>query len=181
MVASVTFALANSIALAGIFLLSDPSGSGRFGEDDDGVGTGLKYFRIPAILKYQPICPAYFDLSVRSTTQSAVISSASSQAGVAAAVGEIAKDNQYQDIVNDNGGDFIPLVCETFGVWSPYALSILGSIADRTTVRNSLPRKFARRQLLQQLSVTLWRYNAKMILRQYSLTAEDEFPDFDIG
>ena len=43
--------------------------------------------------------PAYFDLSVRSTTQSAVISSASSQAGVAAAVGEIAKDTQYQDIV----------------------------------------------------------------------------------
>ena len=38
--------------------------------------------------------PDYFDLSVRSTTQSAVISSASSQAGVAAAVGEIAKDNQ---------------------------------------------------------------------------------------
>ena len=74
--------------------------------------------------------PAYFDLSVRSTTQSAVISS-SSQAGVAAAVGEIAKDNQYQDIVNDNGGDFIPLVCETFGVWSPYALSILGSIAEQ--------------------------------------------------
>ena len=105
--------------------------------------------------------PAYFDLSVRSTTQSAVIFSASSQAGVAAAVGEIAKDNQYQDnqyqdIVNDNG-DFIPLVCETFGVWSPYALSILESIADRTTVRNGLPRKFARRQLLQQLSVTLWR------------------------
>ena len=88
--------------------------------------------------------PAYFDLSVRRTTQSAVISSASSQAGMAAAVGEIAKDTQYQDIVNDNGGDFIPLVCETFGVWSPYALSILGSIADRTTVRNGLPRKFAR-------------------------------------
>ena len=58
--------------------------------------------------------------------------------------------------------------------------SVLGSIADRT-VRNGLPRKFARRQLLQQLSVTLWRYNAKMILRQYSLTAEDEIPDFDIG
>ena len=86
-----------------------------------------------------------------------------------------------RDIVNDNGGHFIPLVCETFGVWSPYALSVLGSIADRTTVRNGLPQKFARRQLLQQLSVTLCRYNAKMILRQYSLTAEDKFPDFDIG
>ena len=35
--------------------------------------------------------PAYFDLSVRSTTQSAVMSSASSQAVVAAAVGEVAK------------------------------------------------------------------------------------------
>ena len=110
-----------------------------------------------------------------SSTQSAVISSTSSQAGVATAVGEIAKDNQYQDIVNDNGGDFIPLVCETFGVWSPYALSILRSIADRTTVRNGLPRNFARRQLLQQLSVTLWRYNAKMILRQYSLLLRTNF------
>ena len=125
--------------------------------------------------------PAYFDLSVRSTTQSGVISSASSQAGMATAVGEIAKYIQYQDIVNDNGGDFILLVCETFGIWSPYALSILDSITNRTTVRNGLPRKLARRQLLQQLSVTLWRYNAKMIVRQYSLTAEDEFPDFDIG
>ena len=100
---------------------------------------------------------------------------------VAASVGEIAKDTQYQDFVNGIGGDFIPRVCETFGVWSPYALSILGCIADRTTVRNGLPRKFARRQLLQQLSVTLWRYNVKMILCQYSLTAEDKFPDFDIG
>ena len=100
---------------------------------------------------------------------------------MAAAVGEIARDTQYQDIVNDNGGDFIPLVCETFGFWSSYALSILGSIADRTTVRNGLPRKFARHQLLQQLSVTLWKYNAKMMLCQYLLTAEDEFPDFDIG
>jgi len=67
--------------------------------------------------------PAYFDLSVRNTTQSAMISSASSQAGVAAAAGEVAKDNHYQDIVSDDGGEFIPLVCETFGVWTPYALS----------------------------------------------------------
>ena len=121
--------------------------------------------------------PAYFDLSVRSTTQSAVISSASSQAGVAAAAGEVAKDNHYQDIVSDDGGEFIPLVCETFGVWTPYALSILNSIADRTTVRNGLSRKLARRQLLQQLSVTLWRYNAMMVLRHFSLTVEDNFLD----
>ena len=33
-----------------------------------------------------------------------------------------------------HGDDFIPLVCETFGVWSPFALSTLFTIADRTTV-----------------------------------------------
>ena len=62
--------------------------------------------------------PAYFNLFIRSTTQSAVISS---QAGVAATGGEVAKDTQYQSA---DGGDFISLVCETFGVWTPYALSI---------------------------------------------------------
>jgi len=44
---------------------------------------------------------------------------------VAAAAGEVAKDTQYQDIVSADGGDFIPIVCETFGAWTPYALSIL--------------------------------------------------------
>jgi len=76
---------------------------------------------------------------------------------------------------SDSGGDFIPLVCETLGVWSPYALKTLFIIADRSTVKNGLTRKCARRQLLQQLSVTLWRYNAQMILRQYALTSEDDF------
>jgi len=91
---------------------------------------------------------------VRCTTQSAVISSAASQAGVAAAAGEEAKDNQYFDIVNQSGGDFIPLVCESFGVCTPSALSTLYLTAERSTVKNGLPRKVARRQLLQQLSVT---------------------------
>ena len=40
-------ALANSIAFAGTFSLSGPSGSGRVGEVDDATGIKLKYFRIP--------------------------------------------------------------------------------------------------------------------------------------
>jgi len=71
---------------------------------------------------------------------------------VAAAVGEAAKDTPYQDIASDDGRDFIPLVCEAFGVWTPYSLSILNSLADKTTVRNGLPHKLP----LQSLSVTLW-------------------------
>ena len=92
---------------------------------------------------------------------------------MAAAAGEEAKDNRYLDSVTNDGGDFIPLVCESFGVWSPFALSALFTIADRTTVKNGLSQKFARRQLLQRLSVTLWKYNAKMVLRYCALCLED--------
>ena len=53
---------------------------------------------------------------------------------MAPGAGEVAKDGKYQDSINCNGGDYIPLICETFGVWSPFVLSILHSIADRTTV-----------------------------------------------
>ena len=38
---------------------------------------------------------------------------------VAAAAGEVAKDTQYQYIMSADG-HFIPLVCETFGVWTSY-------------------------------------------------------------
>ena len=47
----------------------------------------------------------------------------------AAAAGEEAKDNRYLDSVTNDGGDFIPLVCESFGVWSPFALSTPFTIA----------------------------------------------------
>ena len=80
------------------------------------------------------------------------------QAGVAAAGG-----------VTSDGGDFIPLVFKSFCVWSPFALSTLFTIADRTTVKNDPSRKLAWRQLLQRLSMTSWKYNAKMVLRYYAL------------
>jgi len=93
-----------------------------------------------------------------------------------AAASEEAKDNQYLDSASKNGGEFVPLICESFGVWIPYALSTLFSTADRSTVNNGLPCKLAKKQLLQQLSITLWHYNARMILRrQFALSLEDKF------
>ena len=74
------------------------------------------------------------------------ISSSASQALTAAAAGEEAKDDRYLDIVNDHGGEFIPLVCESFGVWTPFALSTLCIIADRTTVKSGISRQLARKQ-----------------------------------
>ena len=70
--------------------------------------------------------PAYFDLSVRSTTQASHISSC---AGVAAFAGELAKDQRHQDTVEEAGCDFILLVVETFGVWSSYALKLINTMA----------------------------------------------------
>ena len=55
---------------------------------------------------YQLGRSAYFDVSVRSTTQPAHISSSASCAGVAAAAVEVAKEAKHLAIV---GGDFIPL------------------------------------------------------------------------
>ena len=49
-------------------------------------------------------CPAYFDLSVRCTTQSAIISSAASQAGVAATCDEESKDSHYFSKANIQEG-----------------------------------------------------------------------------
>ena len=98
------------------------------------------------------------------------ISSAASQAGVATAAGEKAKDDHYLETISDHGGEFIPLVCESFGVWTPFALSTLFIIADRTTIKSGISRKLARKQ---HLPVALWKYNAEMILRHYALCPED--------
>ena len=39
------------------------------------------------------------------------------------------------------GGDFIPLVVESFGIWTPFALSVLRCIADRTTTGSGINLK----------------------------------------
>ena len=49
------------------------------------------------------------------------------------------------------GSDFVPLVVECFGVWTPFALKMLKVIADHTTSRSGVPSKLARKNLLQQL------------------------------
>ena len=127
---------------------------------------------------YQLGRPAYIDVSVHSTTQPAHVSSSTSCAGVAATAGEMAKDAKHLTILEKAGGDFIPLVVESFGVWTPFALSVLNSsIADRTTTHSGVSPKIARKNLLQQLSVCLWVNNAQMILRYWALQgSDDDFP-----
>ena len=92
---------------------------------------------------------AYFDVSIHCTTQPAFISFCASCAGVTAAAGEIAKDEKHLAAVEKVGSDFIPLVVETFGVWTPFALK---------TLQN----------------VQLWSNNAKIILRYWAFQGSDD-------
>ena len=61
---------------------------------------------------------AFFDISVRCTTQPSFISSSASCAGMAAATGEVAKDEKHLAAVEKVESDFICLVVETFGIWT---------------------------------------------------------------
>jgi len=81
---------------------------------------------------FQYSCPAYFDLSVRSTTQPSYISSSS-----CTRVAAVIKGSEgYQDVVEEAGCDFIPLLVETFGVWSPSAVRMLKTVSNRTTTQS---------------------------------------------
>ena len=91
-----------------------------------------------------------------------------------AAAGEVAKDEKHLAAVEKVGSNFVPLVVETFGVWTPFALKMLHVVADCSTPRIGVPRKLARKNLLQQLSVQLWMNNAKMILHYWALQGMDD-------
>ena len=66
---------------------------------------------------------------------------------MAAVAGEVAEDVKH---LEKAGGNFTPLVVKCFEAWTPFALSILYSIADRITTCSGISHKVARRNLLQQ-------------------------------
>ena len=86
------------------------------------------------------------------------------QAGIVGEIGEQRKDAKHDANVARVGGCFIPLVVETLGVWTQFALEELRKIAARTTLNSGLSASTAAKHLIQQLSVKLWAYNAKMHL-----------------
>ena len=96
------------------------------------------------------------------------ITSASTTAGSAATKGEVSKDQKFLAMIGAVGGSFVPLVVETYGVWTPYAVKMLKTIAARTTLHNGLSIADSYRNLLQQLSIKLWQYNSKLILHYLS-------------
>ena len=71
-----------------------------------------------------------------------------------------------------HGGVFVPLVVDSLGLWSAASRPVLQDIALRTTTRSGISRGLAYRgyrHLLEQLSVCLWRHNARTFLHLFSL------------
>ena len=61
---------------------------------------------------------------------------------------------------------------ETLGLWTPYSLKILRSIALRISAMSHMTFSKSLNNLLQQLSVKLWSYNGRLVLR-LNLEIED--------
>jgi len=92
---------------------------------------------------------------------------------VAAAAGEMTKDEKHLAAVDKVGSDFIPMMVKCFGVWTPFVLKVLYTITDRTAPHSGVPQNLASKYLLQSLSVALWMNNARMILRYWALQGID--------
>ena len=73
---------------------------------------------------------------------------------------------------------FLCMVVETLGLWTDSSISLLCHIAARTTLRSGVFQGQAFHNL-QQLSVKLWSYNTKMLLRHISLLPVTESDPLD--
>ena len=73
--------------------------------------------------------------------------------------------------VESLGALFFPLVVESFGRWTAHSIKLLKSIAGRVALSANISKSLAYSNLIQQLSIKLWSFNAKMILfRLHSLS-----------
>ena len=115
--------------------------------------------------------PAFFDVSVRNSFIPPFIAASASQAGSAGIAGELEKDSHYRATVESLGALFFPLVVESFGLWTAHSIKLLKSIAGRVALSANISKSLAYSNLIQQLSIKLWSFNAKMILfRLHSLS-----------
>ena len=124
--------------------------------------------------------PAYFDITVRNSFQPKFVSSSATAAGAAGLAGEMEKDAKYDVLVSASDALFYPLAVESFGAWTPASLDCLRTIATKTITSNNIPFSQAYSNLMQQLSVNLWKFNARMIESRLLLDSDDCFWDLPV-
>ena len=107
--------------------------------------------------------PAFFDITVGNSLQPSYIVAFATSAGAAALAGEMEKDAYHDDIVAAAGREFFPLALETLGYWTPSSLKTLEIIMLKTTTCNTTFLSQAFQNLIEQLSVKLWLFNARLV------------------
>ena len=100
-----------------------------------------------------------------------VVNSANSACSAAAA-GELEKDLKYEEAVADSGALFFPLAVETYRFWTPASLDTIKTIASKVVTATSIPFTQVYSNLMQQLYVNLWKFNACMIQSRLMLDAD---------
>ena len=110
--------------------------------------------------------------------QPSYVSKAAIKPGAAAEAGEREKDKKHDNVFTQAEGHFYPLIVETLGHWSPPSLETLKIIASKASSMNSIPFSQTYSNLMGQLSVRLWQYNAKLLYSRLNLDFDDlwDFP-----
>ena len=77
----------------------------------------------------------------------------------------------------NSGKEGSPEYIYIYGYWTPSSLESLKTIAAKTTSRNRTTFSQAFNNLMQQLSVRIWQYNARMINARINLDVDFDFWD----
>ena len=118
--------------------------------------------------------PGYFDVTIRNSAAFLYIES-SDQSWCSSRSSGMRKRYQYRHETNVTtaGGLFYPLVFESLGFISSFTLTTLKEICSKTSAISRVPFPRALKNILEQLSVKLWCYNAKMLHARMQLEVLD--------
>ena len=107
--------------------------------------------------------PGYFDVTIRNSLQPSYILKTAICLGAAAEAAEFEKDARHEANVTTAGGLFYPLVFESLGYISSFTRKTLKGICSKTSSISGIlfPRAF--KNILEQSSLTLGCYDAKML------------------
>ena len=117
---------------------------------------------IPSFSLGQPAC---FDCAITHTQQPKYIKDASVSGGAAADKYEAeVKDAMYASRCLENGLGFYPMVVEVFGGWGSKSMPVFQYLSKMIASRSGIKKDTAKQRLLERLSVTLQRCNARALL-----------------
>ena len=116
---------------------------------------------------------AFFDITVGKSLLPRFIAITAIHPGQAADAGEREKNLKHDDDVLQDGSQFFPLAVDSLGLYSSQSLETLKVIAKRVAYHRKITTSQSVCQLHEQLSVCLWKFNARLVLDRLCLDCND--------